>query len=146
MRYKNAAVVVASERLYGYDDGEQINCIEIDEKNGVLFTGCRSGRIRSHIWPMKDQDTFESYSELRIGFAPITCLSLSNISPTLHAGAANGNIARLKYTINRDRGIGTTKEHNLLFTDRNFRYLGSISNIEKIYKFVLTNALNLSSD
>lgn len=62
VRFKNEAIVVSEEVMHVYDDGEKISCLEIDEKNGILFTGCRSGKVRGHIWPIKDNDTFENYS------------------------------------------------------------------------------------
>lgn len=105
-----------------YEDGEKICCIEIDEKNGVLFVGCRSGKLRAHIWPLKDQSSFECFSEVRTGFSPISSLALSNVSPLIYIGTQNGNISKVKYRIDRDKCLDTEKEHNLLLSDKNFRY------------------------
>ena len=141
VRYKSEAIVVSEEVMHVYDDGEKISCLEIDEKNGILFTGCRSGKVRGHIWPIKDNDTFENYSELRSCFSSVSCLALSNITPLLYIGCSNGNVSKIKYGIDRDKGIDLNKEHNLLMTDRNFRYLSiGTNNIEKMYRFVLSNS------
>jgi hypothetical protein len=121
--------------------------VDIDEKNGILFVGCKSGKVRSHVWPIKESSTFEHYSEIRVGFGAVSCLSLSNLSSILYVGSVNGNISKVKYTVDRDKGLGTTKEHNLLLSDRNFRYFSNMgcSSIEKTYKYVLTSTVPISS-
>lgn len=62
VRYKPEAIVVAHEIVLAYMDQERIVCIEIDEKNGILFAGCASGRLRAHIWPLREDMNFEKYS------------------------------------------------------------------------------------
>lgn len=113
----------------------------------MLFTGCKSGKLRAHIWPLKEQSAFSFYSEIRLSFNPITTLALSNISPLLYAGDQNGNVSKLKYAIDRDKGIDTEKDHNLLLTDRNFKYFSmhGASNVERMYRFVLANGVSLST-
>lgn len=54
VRYSSEAIVVSHEMIYKYLDNERISCIEIDEKNGILFIGCASGKLRAHIWPLKE--------------------------------------------------------------------------------------------
>lgn len=78
--------MISQEQSCYYEDGEKISCIEIDEKNGVLFVGCKSGKMRAHTWPLKEQSAFECFSEVRIGFSSISSLALSNISPLLYVG------------------------------------------------------------
>jgi hypothetical protein len=62
VKYKSEAVGVTHEGAYKYLDNEKITSIEIDEKNGILFVGCGSGKLRAHIWPMKDEQTFDVFS------------------------------------------------------------------------------------
>lgn len=54
VKYSSEAIVVSHEVIYKYLDNERITCIEIDEKNGILFTGCASGKLRAHLWPLKE--------------------------------------------------------------------------------------------
>lgn len=44
--------------------------------------------------------------------------------------------------------MGTEKDHNLLLTDRNFRYFSmqGVSIAERMYRFAITNGSSLSSD
>lgn len=90
--------------MYKYSDGEIINCIEIDEKNGILFVGCQSGKLRAHVWPQKIDQIFDHFSEIIVGYNPIQSLTLSNINHLLYIGCVNGNISKIKYLLDRDRG------------------------------------------
>ena len=53
----------------------------------MLFCGCRSGKVRAHIWPVRETDTFEYYSEIRVSFAGISSLRLSSLSQQLYVGS-----------------------------------------------------------
>lgn len=53
VRYRQEAVVLNHESSYRYLDNERITAVEIDEKNGILFVGCGSGKLRAHLWPLK---------------------------------------------------------------------------------------------
>lgn len=114
VRYKSEAVVLSHDQLFKYFDGEKITALEIDEKNGILFAGCASGKLRAHLWPLKD-DNFEYFSEIRIGFSPICSLALSKLNYFLYIGSGNGNTSKVKFLIDRDRGTMSTNTHSPLF-------------------------------
>jgi len=93
---------------------------------------------------MKDEQSFDTYSEIRIGFTPIHTLALSHLSYYLYIGCQNGNVSKVKFVIDRDRGVvgnGSNTPHPL-FTDSNLKYINMSgnSNIEKVYKYVLVNS------
>lgn len=114
VRYNSEAIVVSHEMIYKYLDNEKISCVEIDEKNGILFVGCASGKLRAHIWPLKEEQYFDQFSEIRIGFTPIQSMALSNLHYNLYIGSSSGNTSKVKFVIDRDRGTST--DGNPLFT------------------------------
>ena len=65
---------------------------------------------------MKDDQSFDVYSEIRIGFAVIQSLALSNLNYFLYIGCANGNTSKVKFVIDRDRGTIISSGPNPLFT------------------------------
>ena len=50
--------MIHHELFLRYNDNEIINAIEIDEKNEIMFVGCKSGKLRAHIWPCKEHQSF----------------------------------------------------------------------------------------
>ena len=83
---------------------------------------------------------------MRICFAEITSIYLSNLSDLLYIGGSNGNISRIKFTVDRDKGIGSERDQNILMVDKNYKNFSSTCAIEKIYKFVLSNSTVMSDD
>jgi hypothetical protein len=133
--------------VYKYSDNEKISCIEVDEKNGILFVGSCSGKLRAHIWPMKDEQIFDHFTEIRIGFTSIQSMTLSNLHHYLYLGSASGNTSKVKFFIDRDRGNNSSSiDNSPLFAESSLKYvnMNGNNNIEKVYKFVLANSSSIN--
>lgn len=86
--------------------------------------------MRAHVWPMKDEQTFDTYSEIRIGFSPIHSLALSHLNYFLYIGCLNGNVSKVKFLIDRDRAAlnNNSNAPNPLFTESNLKYVNMSGN------------------
>ena len=111
-----------------------------------MFVGCKSGKLRAHIWPCKEHQSFQHYNELRISFSSIESLSVSKVSPFLFVGCVNGNISKINYLIEKDNNFRMQIDHTPLLNTTNVKYLSSHgpTNIQKTYNYVLTsiNSIN----
>ena len=102
MREVDPKTRAQQEDRYRYVN-DTISCLELDETNGILFTGSVSGKVRAHLWPMPPTYSFQHYSELQVAFSRVENICITPNSPCLYVGTQDGNISRVRYLIDHIR-------------------------------------------
>lgn len=106
-KWNEDVIAIKHEFLFEYKDEKMIRSVHYDAKRGVLFCGLSNGCVRGHIWPIKNEASynFNVYSEFKFGYSEITSLNTSYLTNTLYVGDENGNLTTAKFIIEKEKKI-----------------------------------------